>query len=83
MIKETELKKLKTIGSGALAENRKLRRIMLGDKDYRRYFDEKFGIDILGRLRTHVKGTFSGAKLDPDYFLDKPINKETEFKVIE
>ena len=56
---------------------------MFGDKDYRRYFDEKFGIDVLGRLRTHVKGTFAGAKLDPDYFLDKPINKETEFKVIE
>ena len=49
MIKETELKKLKNIGSGALAENRKLRRIMLGDRDYRRYFDEKFGIDILGK----------------------------------
>ena len=41
--------KLNRIGLKEEAEERILRRIMLADKDYRRYFDEKFGIDILGR----------------------------------
>ena len=42
-------RKLHNIAVTEAAETRKLRRIMLGDKDYRRYFDEKFGIDLLGR----------------------------------
>ena len=27
---------------------RKIRRIIFGDKGFRRYYDEKFGIDLLG-----------------------------------
>ena len=28
---------------------RRIRRIMYGDKEYRKFLDEKYGIDVLGR----------------------------------
>ena len=43
------ISKLNSIGFKGEAEERILRRKMLADKQYRRYFDEKFGIDLLGR----------------------------------
>ena len=46
---------------------KKMRRIMLADKGFRRYWDEKFGMDFLGwsgTMRTYNSG------LDPYYFYD-------------
>ena len=57
-----------------------MKRIMFGDKGFRRYFDEKFGIDLLGRQGTQKS---VDSALDPYYFYDKSKPYISQIKVVE
>ena len=66
-----------------IGKNR-LRRTVLTDKEYRRWLDEQFGIDLLGRSWKKIPGTAFGAKLDPDYFLENfKKNFDSYIKIVE
>ena len=55
--------------------SKQIRRTIFGDKEFRHYYDEKFGIDLLGRQGTQRTVDVG---LDPYYFFDK---SNGEFKV--
>ena len=43
------MSELRKIGHEERVNPKRLRRIVLADKQYRRQYDERFGIDLLGR----------------------------------
>ena len=63
-------------------ECRRIRRIIYGDKEYRHYLDENFGIDLLGRQGT---SKCAHVGLDPYYYFHKDLNwfKSPKMKIVE
>ena len=57
----------------------KIRRIMFADKGFRRYYDEEYGMDLLGWQGTQKTVDVA---LDPYYFYDKAKPFETTLKVV-
>ena len=47
---------------------KRIRRTILGDKEFRNQYDQKYGIDLLGRRATVLPGSIFGTNLDPFYF---------------
>ena len=63
-------------------EGNRIRRIMYGDKEFRRYMDEVWGLDLLGHQGRDMAHNSS---LDPYYFWEKEsIDKNRTFiKIVE